>query len=120
MSPVNNEKLDHVFRPIREEAERRRKAFREAQVPKIHIGMATCGIASGALETKKAFEETLAERNIEALIHPVGVYRSLLCRAYCYHRSSRFRIPAHFLSRSNRGQGPNAGKALLGRGRPSF
>ena len=78
MSPSNNEKLDQVFRPIREEAKRRRKAFREAQVPKIHIGMATCGIASGALETKKAFEETLAERNIEALIHPVG------CIGHCY------------------------------------
>lgn len=78
MSPSNNEKLDQVFRPIREEAKRRRKAFREAKVPKIHIGMATCGIASGALETKKAFEETLAERNIEALIHPVG------CIGHCY------------------------------------
>ena len=78
MSPSNNEKLDQVFRPIREEAKRRLKAFREAQVPKIHIGMATCGIASGALETKKAFEETLAERNIEAIIHPVG------CIGHCY------------------------------------
>ena len=40
--------------------------------------MATCGIASGALETKKAFEEALAEYNIDAGIHTVG------CLGHCY------------------------------------
>ncbi len=78
MNPANNEKLNQAFTAIREEADRRRKEFREAPVPKIHIGTATCGIASGALETKKAFEETLAERNIKALIHTVG------CIGHCY------------------------------------
>ena len=38
---------------------------RRDPVPKIHIGLATCGIASGALETKKAFEDALEEHNIE-------------------------------------------------------
>ncbi len=46
--------------------------------PRIHIGMATCGIASGALETKAAFEAALAERGIEASIHTVG------CIGHCY------------------------------------
>ena len=40
--------------------------------------MATCGIASGALETKAAFEEALAERNMAAHIHPVE------CIGHCY------------------------------------
>jgi NADH-quinone oxidoreductase subunit F len=40
--------------------------------------MATCGIASGALDTKKAFEEALQERGMEALILPVG------CIGHCY------------------------------------
>jgi NADH-quinone oxidoreductase subunit F len=78
MNPASNEKIDQRFNTIREEAEKRRKAFTEAPVPKIHIGMATCGIASGALETKKAFEQALDERNIEARIHTVG------CLGHCY------------------------------------
>ena len=120
MSPSNNEKLDQVFRPIREEAKRRRKAFREAQVPKIHIGMATCGIASGALETKKAFEETLAERNIEALIHPVG------CIGHCYaepiviidHPDSGF--PPIFYHEVTAGKAQMLAKLFLEEGDPRF
>ncbi|MBW1802088.1 MAG: NADH-quinone oxidoreductase subunit NuoF [Deltaproteobacteria bacterium] len=66
------------FQTIREEAEKRRKAFKDAPVPKIHIGLATCGIAAGALETKKAFEEVLAERQVNATIHELG------CIGHCY------------------------------------
>jgi NADH-quinone oxidoreductase subunit F len=66
------------FRAIREEAEKRRQTFKETSLPKIHIGMATCGIASGALETRRAFEEVLAEQNMPALIHAVG------CMGHCY------------------------------------
>ncbi len=78
MNPAKNEKPRKVFGSICQEAEARRNAFKEAPVPKIHIGMATCGIASGALETKKAFIEVLAERNIDARIHSVG------CIGHCY------------------------------------
>ena len=78
MSPDVHNRIDQTFGAIRKEAENRRKAFEDAPVPKIHICMATCGIASGSLETKKAFEETLAERNIEALIHTTG------CIGHCY------------------------------------
>ena len=66
------------YRAIREQADKRRRIFKETALPKIHIGMATCGIASGALETKKAFEEALAEQTLSALIHPVG------CLGHCY------------------------------------
>ena len=78
MNPTNNENLNQVFNHIREEAVRRHNELKDAPVPKISIGMATCGIASGALETKKAFEESLAERNIEAHIRSVG------CIGHCY------------------------------------
>ena len=78
MSQTGKGKIHQVFSTIREEAEARRNVFREAPVPKIYIGMATCGIASGALDTKKAFEEVLAEREIEARIISVG------CIGHCY------------------------------------
>ncbi|MGD9034371.1 MAG: NADH-quinone oxidoreductase subunit NuoF [Desulfobacteraceae bacterium] len=78
MNLANKEKLNQQFRAIRDEAERRRKAFSEVSGPKIHIGMATCGIASGAEETRKAFEGVLSERDVQARIHTVG------CVGHCY------------------------------------
>jgi NADH-quinone oxidoreductase subunit F len=78
VSPDKYNNIDQAFEVICKEAAKRRDAFSQAQVPKIHIGMATCGIASGAIETKKAFEEALVQRNIEALIHTTG------CIGHCY------------------------------------
>ena len=72
MDQINKTEPNQIFSAIREEAEKRKKEFREDPRPKIHIGVATCGIASGALETKNAFEEALTNRNIEARIHTVG------------------------------------------------
>ena len=78
MSLNKHNHIDQAFALIHNEAAKRKYAFTRAKVPKIHICMATCGIASGAIETKKAFEETLAERNVEALIHTTG------CIGHCY------------------------------------
>jgi len=78
MTQSNHEKMNRLFDTIRDEAQRDRDAFMEKSLPIIHIGMASCGIASGALETKTAFEEALAERKIDARIHPVG------CIGHCY------------------------------------
>ena len=78
MNPPNNTHIEQAFSTIRQEAEKRWNAMKEAPVPKISIGMATCGIASGALDTKNALEEVLAERNIEAQIRSVG------CIGHCY------------------------------------
>jgi NADH-quinone oxidoreductase subunit F len=75
---MNQQDLEARFQFIREEALNRRRSFQETTLPKIHIGMATCGIASGALETKKAFEEALAEQGLSAEIHTVG------CLGHCY------------------------------------
>jgi len=75
---MNQHHPEASYQAIREEATNRRKLFKDSALPKIHIGMATCGIASGALETKKAFEDALAEQNLSALIHTVG------CLGHCY------------------------------------
>jgi NADH-quinone oxidoreductase subunit F len=75
---VASSEPEQAFALIREEAFRRKEVPQEASLPRIHIGMATCGIASGALETRQAFEETLAERGLKARIHSVG------CRGHCY------------------------------------
>lgn len=72
------ENPDQRFRRIKQAAQERKDAFISAPGPKIHIGMATCGIASGAIETKNAFEQALAERHIQAQIHTVG------CIGHCY------------------------------------
>lgn len=78
MNPADHEKPGQVFEVILEEARRRQQAVRESPVPKIRIGMATCGIASGALETRQAFVETLAEGGLKAEIRGVG------CMGHCY------------------------------------
>ena len=78
MTPEKNNDLDRIFNAIREKAVRHADSTAENQVPKIYIGMATCGLASGALETKKAFEEALSQRNIQARILQVG------CMGHCY------------------------------------
>jgi len=108
------------FAAIREEAEKRRKEFRDKPGPKIQIGMATCGIASGALETKKAFEEVLAERNINANIRTVG------CVGHCYaepvviidHPDSGF--PPIFYHEVTPGKAKMLAKLFLEEGDPRF
>ena len=120
MSPDNHKNIDMKFNTIREEAEKRRAAFRDAPVPKIHIGMATCGIASGALETQKAFEEALVENNIDAQIHTVG------CCGHCYaepvviidHPDSGF--PPIFYHEVTPGKAKMLVKLFLGGGDPRF
>ena len=78
MNQNSREKPDEVFAPIKTEARRRLKEMRQDSRHIIFIGMATCGLASGAMEVKSAFEEALSERKIHAHIIPVG------CLGHCY------------------------------------
>ena len=120
MSPPNNAAIRSAFAEIRQAAKDRRKAFDEAAVPKIHIGMATCGIASGALATKDAFEEALSQRGIEARIHTVG------CIGHCYaepyviidHPQSGF--PPVFYAEVNPGKARMLTNLFLAEGDPRF
>ncbi|MGD8775606.1 MAG: NADH-quinone oxidoreductase subunit NuoF [Syntrophobacterales bacterium] len=75
MSKVN---VKERFESLRREAEQRAQDKKTDIVPKIYIVMSTCGLASGAAETKQAFEEALSTKSIEARIVPVG------CLGHCY------------------------------------
>jgi NADH-quinone oxidoreductase subunit F len=120
MNPGSNETIDQRFDAIYKEAEKRRHEFREAPVPKIHIGMATCGIASGAMETRKAFEDALDEYQIDARIHTVG------CLGHCYaepvviidHPDSGF--PPIFYHEVTAGKAKMLTKLFLKEGDPRF
>jgi len=74
----NNNSIVQAFDSIRRSAEERVNAFRNAGMPVIYIGKATCGLAAGALETQRSFEETLRELDIKAAIRSVG------CLGHCY------------------------------------
>jgi NADH-quinone oxidoreductase subunit F len=78
MNKTGNRSAYEVFSTIREDAARRMGELKSDTHPNIYIGMATCGLASGAMEVKEAFEEVLKERGIDARIIPVG------CLGHCY------------------------------------
>ena len=78
MTTETTDKIQAVYQALAEEARSQKEQFDQSPLPKIHICMATCGIASGALETQAAFEEALEERGVEALVHTVG------CVGHCY------------------------------------
>jgi NADH-quinone oxidoreductase subunit F len=108
----------HSYRPLRNEADRRRREWTESALPKIHIGMATCGIAAGAQEARNAFEEALAEAGVEAHIRPVG------CCGHCYaepvviidHPQSGF--PPIFYPEVNAGKARMLAKLFIKEGDP--
>jgi NADH-quinone oxidoreductase subunit F len=66
------------FASIQREAEQHVEAAKSESTPTIYIVMSTCGLASGAAETKQAFEEALSQWSIQARIVPVG------CLGHCY------------------------------------
>ena len=120
MSPESKQQPKPGFDEIRAEAEARQSAFDSAPGPRIHIGMATCGISSGALETKAAFEQALMQHNIDAQIHTVG------CIGHCYaepfviidHPESGF--PPIFYAEVNPGKAQMLTKLFLAEGDPRF
>jgi NADH-quinone oxidoreductase subunit F len=75
---ADQEPLVARFARLQDECRKRMTGRMAPGVPVITIGMATCGLAAGALETKAAFETILAERGIEARIGSVG------CLGHCY------------------------------------
>ncbi|MEW5908317.1 MAG: NADH-ubiquinone oxidoreductase-F iron-sulfur binding region domain-containing protein [Thermodesulfobacteriota bacterium] len=89
-------------------------------LPVIEIGSATCGIAAGALETRKAFKQALSEFKIEAKIHSVG------CLGHCYaeplvmihHPDSGF--PPIFYHEVHPGKAEMLVRQFLGQGDPCF
>jgi NADH-quinone oxidoreductase subunit F len=78
LTPTDKEKLKDRFDLLVNQAKLSSMDKKRDGVPTIYIGMATCGLAAGASETKAAFEEILAERGIAARIVQVG------CLGHCY------------------------------------
>ena len=76
--PTNSDIPYQRLGDLQDKAQRRKSVIDDTPGPKIQIGMASCGIAAGALETKAAFEEALVEYSIEASIRTVG------CIGHCY------------------------------------
>jgi NADH-quinone oxidoreductase subunit F len=74
----SKEELREAFASIKTEAEKRFEKIKGDSNQNIFIGMATCGLASGAIEVKRAFEEALTEQKINARIISVG------CLGHCY------------------------------------
>ena len=78
MTEDDKTRIMATWQHIVEDARARQAVLNQSSLPKIHIGMATCGIASGALETRTAFEDALKARGIDAHVHSVG------CMGHCY------------------------------------
>jgi len=74
----SKEELREAFASIKTEAEKRFEKIKGDSNQNIFIGMATCGLASGAIEVKRAFEEALTEQKINARMISVG------CLGHCY------------------------------------
>jgi NADH-quinone oxidoreductase subunit F len=74
----SKEELREAFASIKTEAEKRFEKIKGDSNQNIFIGMATCGLASGAIEVKRAFEDALTEQKINARIISVG------CLGHCY------------------------------------
>jgi len=70
------------LRRIKEEVESKIKLRENSNHPEqliqIKVGMATCGIASGAKETMKYFLEELEQQAIDAVVTQTG------CMGFCY------------------------------------
>ena len=75
---MSEQKAKERFAPIKTESELRMEEQKKDSTPTIYLVMSTCGLASGAAETKQAFEEALSEKSIQARIIPVG------CLGHCY------------------------------------
>ena len=108
------------FASIQGEAQLRAEEDKNRGIPTISIVMSTCGLASGAAETKQAFEEALSQKDIPARIVSVG------CLGHCYaepiviidHPTTGFpRICYHQVSP---GRARLLVRAYLGEGDPVF
>ncbi len=74
---MNNNPLN-IFAAIKEQAISYKIAEKQKNMINITIGMGTCGISAGALETRKAIEELLSKEKISASIFQTG------CMGHCY------------------------------------
>jgi NADP-reducing hydrogenase subunit HndB len=70
--------LRRIKDEVRSKIKLRENSDHPEHVVQIKVGMATCGIASGAKETMKYFVEELEQQAIDAVVTQTG------CMGYCY------------------------------------
>jgi len=70
--------LQRIKDEVQSKIKLRENSDNREQVVQIKVGMATCGIASGAKETMKYFVEELEQQAIDAVVTQTG------CMGYCY------------------------------------
>lgn len=99
MSSGQKSPIEQSFASLRAFAREKWQSRQRSPAPKILVGTATCGRASGALEVWKAFQEGIEQAKIEAHLIPVG------CLGHCYAEPlaiiSRSGFPAIAYSRVN-------------------
>ncbi len=120
MNMTGNDGIKERFSSIQKDAETTLRLLKETRTPKITIGKATCGLAAGALDTQKAFEDSLIDQGVDARIESVG------CIGHCYaepvviidHPDSGF--PPIFYHRVTPGKAKMIVKSFLKGGDPLF
>jgi NADP-reducing hydrogenase subunit HndB len=70
--------LKKIKDEVQSKIKMRENSDKSEQVVQIKVGMATCGIASGAKETMKYFVEELEHQAVDAVVTQTG------CMGYCY------------------------------------
>ena len=117
-SPDSNTDPREVLGALQEEARRKRKTAADAATAVITVGTATCGLASGALETKTALEQAVRDYGIEARIKEVG------CIGHCYAEPvvimEREGFPPIFYHQVTPGKARMLVKSFLREGDPLF
>ena len=70
--------LRRITEDVQAKIKLRENSDHPEQIVQIKVGMATCGIASGAKDTMKYFVEELEQQAIDAIVTQTG------CMGYCY------------------------------------
>ena len=120
MTPQVEAQIGQAYTALAQAARQRQETRFGAPGPTITLGMATCGIAAGAIETQRAFEEVTAQAQVPAKIRTVG------CMGHCYaepvviidHPDSGF--PPIFYHEVTPGKARMLSKLFLEEGDPRF
>ena len=70
--------LKRIKEEVQSKIKLRENSNNPDEIVQIRVGMATCGIASGAKETMKYFVEGLEQEAVDAIVTQTG------CMGYCY------------------------------------
>jgi NADP-reducing hydrogenase subunit HndB len=70
--------LKRIKEQVQSKMKLRENSDHPEQFVQVKVGMATCGIASGAKETMKYFVEELEQQAVDAVVTQTG------CMGYCY------------------------------------